>query len=84
MVKMSKPRNYRREYDEFHGTAEQKKRRAQRNRARASAVKNGSVRKGDKSREVHHVNAPRRGSLNGTKTRVVSKSTNRKLQPKRS
>jgi len=76
-------RNYRKEYDEYHGTAEQKKRRAQRNKARAKAKKAGKVRKGD-GKEVHHVGAPRKGSLAKTKTKVVSKSYNRKRQPKRS
>lgn len=76
-------RNYRKEYDDYHGTAEQKKRRAERNRARAKAKKAGRVRKGDK-KEVHHVNAPRKGSLAKSKTRVVSRAYNRRKQPKRS
>lgn len=75
-------RNYRKEYDDYHGTKEQKKRRAQRNKARRKAVANGSVRPGD-GKEVHHVGAPRKGSLSGTKTKVVSKKTNRRIQPKR-
>lgn len=77
-----KKRNYDKEYADYHGTEEQKKRRAQRNKARRKAVKRGSVKKGD-GKEVHHVSAPRKGSLAGTKTRVVSKKTNRKIQPKR-
>lgn len=76
-------RNYRKEYDEYHGTAEQKRRRVARNRARRKALREGRVRKGD-NKEVHHVNAPRKGSLDRVKTRVVSKKTNRKIQPKRS
>lgn len=80
---MAKKRNYRREYDEYHASPEQKKRRAQRNAARAKAIKNGSAKKGD-GKEVHHVNAPRKGSLTGSKTRVVSKKYNRVRQPKRS
>ena len=77
-----KKRNYRKEYDEYHKTKEQKKRRAQRNNARRKALKKGTVKKGD-NKEVHHVNAPRKGSLKGSKTRVVSKKTNRSIQPKR-
>ena len=76
-------RDYRKEYDEYHAKPEQKKRRASRNASRAEAMKDGRVSKGD-SKEVDHVNAPRTGSLDGVKTRVVSKTENRKRQPKRS
>lgn len=80
---MAKARNYKDEYQAYHGTPEQVKRRAQRNSARAAAVKRGSAKKGD-GKEVHHQNAPRKGPLNNKKTRVVSKEYNRKIQPKRS
>ena len=76
-------RDLRKEYDEYHAKPEQKKRRAQRNAARAEAIKDGRVSKGD-NKEVDHVNAPRTGSLDGVKTRVVPKTENRKRQPKRS
>lgn len=76
-------RNYRKEYDEYQGKPEQKKRRAERNRDRAAAVKAGKVHKGD-NKEVDHVNAPRTGSLAGARTQVISKKANRKKQPKRS
>lgn len=69
-------RNYREEYDKYHGTEAQKKRRAQRNKDRAKAEKKGLVRKGD-GKEVDHVNPTKKGSL-GKKTRVVSRATNRK------
>ncbi len=75
-------RDYRKEYDEYHAKPEQKKRRAQRNAARNEAEKDGRVHKGD-GKEVDHVSAPRTGSLDGVKTRVVSKTENRKRQPKR-
>jgi hypothetical protein len=80
---MKKPRNYRDEYDSFHGTEAQKERRAQRNKARREAMAAGKVKKGD-GKEVDHVNAPRTGSLDGVPTRVISKTANRKRQPKRS
>ena len=80
---MRKPRNLRDEYDSYHAKPEQKKRRAERNAARAEAIKDGRVKKGD-SLEVDHVNAPRTGSLESVKTRVVPKTENRKRQPKRS
>jgi hypothetical protein len=75
-------RNYRREYDEYHAKPGQKKRRAQRNSARAKAAKNGSVKKGD-DKEVHHVGAPRTGSLKKSRTKVISRRANRRIQPKR-
>lgn len=80
---MKKPRDFREEYDSYHAKPEQKKRRAQRNAARNEAEKNGNVSKGD-GKEVDHVNAPRTGSLENVKTRVVPKTENRKKQPKRS
>lgn len=76
-------RDLKKEYDEYHAKPEQKKRRASRNRARAEAEKEGRVKKGD-GNEVHHVDAPRTGSLDGTPTKVVPKVSNRKRQPKRS
>lgn len=78
-----KKRNYRKEYDDYHGTPAQKKRRAARGRARYAAEKAGRVKKGDKSKEVHHVGAKRTGKLNNKRTRVVAKKRNRKMQPKR-
>lgn len=77
-----KDRNYREEYDQYHAKPEQKKRRAARNAARLKAIEAGRAKKGD-GREVHHVNAPRTGSLENVPTRVVSKATNRRIQPKR-
>lgn len=78
---MPKKRNYRKEYDDYHASPEQKKRRAARNKARAKALKKGTVKRGD-NKEVHHVGAKRTGSL-PKKTRVISKKANRKMQPKR-
>lgn len=77
-----KVRDYRKEYDEYHGTPEQKKRRAQRNAARRKAMKEGKVRKGD-NKEVDHVGSHRTGSLANVRTRVISKTANRKKQPDR-
>lgn len=75
---MASKRNYRKEYDEYHGTTEQKKRRAQRNKARRSL----GLKKGD-PREAGHVGKNRKGKL-GSKVRPISKRANRKDQPKRS
>lgn len=79
---MPKKRNYKKEYKDYHGSPEQKKRRAQRNAARRKAEKDGRVKKGD-GKEVHHVGAKRKGLLNNKKTRVVSRKKNRSMQPKR-
>lgn len=76
------PRDYKKEYNDYHGSEEQKKRRAERNRARRKAEREGRVKKGD-DKEVHHTKAKRKGKLDGP-TRVVDKETNRKIQPKRS
>lgn len=76
-------RNYRKEYDEYHASPMQKKRRADRNRARRKAEKEGRVRKGD-GKEVDHLGSHRTGRLKNVKTRVVSRATNRRRQPKRS
>lgn len=76
-------RDLKKEYKDYHGTEEQKKRRAERNAARRKAIKEGRVKKGD-GKEVDHIGAPRTGSLDGVPTRVVPKSENRKRQPKRS
>ena len=81
-MKVAYKRDFRKEYDTYAGKPEQIKRRASRNKARAEAVKAGKVTKGD-GREVDHINAPRKGSLDKVKTRVMSKKLNRSLQPAR-
>ena len=60
-----------------------KKRRAERNAARAKAVEEGRAAKGD-GKEVHHTNPNgKKGSL-GKRTKVVSKAENRRIgHPKR-
>lgn len=75
-------RNYRKEYDEYHALKEQKLRRADRNRARRKAMKAGRVRKGD-SKEVHHPGEHRKGRLKNLPTRVISRASNRRIQPDR-
>lgn len=75
-------RNYRKEYDDYHALPAQKKRRADRNRARANAMHKGLVHKGD-SKEVDHLGSHRTGRLNKVRTKVVSKHANRIRQPNR-
>lgn len=76
-------RDYRKEYDEYHGTPAQKKRRADRNRARRQAERKGRVSKGD-GKELDHVGSHRTGRLKNVPTRVTSRHANRIRQPKRS
>lgn len=78
----SSKRNYRKEYDEYQGKPEQKKRRAQRNAARRAAMRKGLVRKGD-GKEVDHLGYNRKGKLNNKRVKVVSRKRNRSRQPKR-
>ena len=62
---MPKPRNYRREYDTYHGKEEQIKRRAARVKARRYMEKNGRASKGD-GKDVDHKKPLSKG---GTTTR---------------
>ena len=52
---MPKKRNYDREYDLYHGTGKQKKRRAQRNASRRKMEDMGKAHKGD-NMDVDHRN----------------------------
>ena len=70
------------EYDAYQGTPIQKKRRADRNRARRKAMRAGRVRKGD-GKELDHVGSHRTGRLKNVPTKVVSRRANRIRQPKR-
>lgn len=79
----AKKRNYKKEYEEYHASPEQKKRRAERNRDRNAAEKRVG-KAALKGKEVDHQNAPRTGSLAGSKTKIISKAANRRKQPKRS
>jgi hypothetical protein len=71
-------RDYRHEYDSYHGKPEQIKKRAQRNAARREAEKEGRVRKGD-GKDVDHAKTPlRKGGTNAkSNLRVTSASNNR-------
>lgn len=69
------PRNYKAEYEKYHGSEEQKKNRAARNKARRQAIRDGKAKKGDGT-DVHHVTAISKGGANG-RTKVVKASENR-------
>jgi len=72
-------RNYKREYETYHGKPEQIKKRAARNAARAKMMKAGKVKKGD-GKDVAHVVALDKGGSNKTGLRVESKSKNRSFK----
>jgi hypothetical protein len=68
-------RNYRKEYDEYHATPEQKKRRASRNAARRMMQAAGKVKKGDGKDVDHKDRDPQNNSRSNL--RVTSKKQNR-------
>ena len=70
---MTRKRNYRKEYDNYHSKPKQKKRRASRNAARAIMAKRGKVTKGDR-KDVHHTTG---NPMNNTRLAVKSRSKNR-------
>ena len=83
LPKMTKrKRDYGEEYRSYHALPEQKKRRADRNRARRQATKSGRVHKGD-GKELDHVGSHRTGRLKNVPTRVTSRHANRIRQPSR-
>jgi len=69
----TRKRNYRKEYDTYHGTEKQKNNRVKRNAARRSMVRNGKVTKGD-GKEVDHKIPLDRGGGNGKSNLRVSSS----------
>jgi hypothetical protein len=73
------PRPYKREYEQYHGTDEQKKKRAERNAARAKLMKEGKVSKGD-GKDVAHRKAVDKGGSTKDGVRVESKSSNRSFR----
>lgn len=77
MPYVNKPRPYKKEYEQYHGTPEQKKRRAKRNAARNKLMKLGRVHKGD-GKDVDHAKPLSKGGSNaGGNLRIKSASANR-------
>lgn len=68
-------RDYKKEYENYQGSKEQKKKRASRGRARYSLMKKGRVRIGD-SMDVDHKDTNANNN-NPKNLRVQSKSANR-------
>lgn len=70
-------RNYRREYDTYHGTEEQRKNRAKRNAARRKLTREGRVSKGDGKDIDHKVPLSKGGSNGKSNMRVVDSRKNK-------
>jgi hypothetical protein len=69
------PRNYKKEYKNYHSKPEQKKNRASRNAARRKAVASGKARKGDGKDVAHKNNNARDNRMSNLS--VQSKKKNR-------
>jgi len=73
---MPKPRDYKKEYRDYHGKPAQIKERDSRNKARSLMIKQGRVKKGD-GKEVDHQNGnPRDNRKKNLK--IMSRHANRK------
>lgn len=80
MPYVNKPRPYKKEYEQYQGTEEQKKNRAVRNAARRKLMRTGGVSKGD-GKDVDHVQPISKGGTNkGGNLRVKSASANRSFK----
>ncbi len=77
-VKARKPRDYRKEYDNFHGKPEQIKMRGLRNSARRQS----GLRVGDPREVDHIVPLSKGGSAKKSNLRIVSRHTNRSKMAK--
>tara|TARA_R100001443_G_scaffold387_3_gene1474 strand:+ start:837 stop:1085 length:249 start_codon:yes stop_codon:yes gene_type:complete len=71
-------RNYRKEYDNYQGTAAQKKRRAGRNKARRIMIAKGKAKKGDGKDVAHKDNNPLNSVAKNMK--MESKRSNRSFK----
>lgn len=74
---MTRQRDYKQEYQNYHAKPEQKKNRAQRNAARRELEREGRVHKGD-GKDVDHKKPIRSGGTNAASNlRVTPKGKNR-------
>lgn len=67
-------RNYRKEYDKFQATEEQKKRRAKRNKDRREAERKGKVKKGD-GKDIHHAEHGAKIIMPASKNRGIAEKS---------
>lgn len=75
---MAQVRDYKREYEIYHGKAEQIARRSARNKSRRKLAKAGLVHKGD-GKDVHHKNHDTKDMSRGNLA-VIPKSKNRSIK----
>jgi len=77
MPYVNKPRPYKKEYDEYHSSEEQKNNRAKRNAARRELARDGRVSKGD-GKDVDHIKPlSKGGGTSKSNLRVIPRSANR-------
>jgi len=77
-------RDYKKEYQNYHASDEQKKNRAARNTARRRAEREGKVSKGDGKDVAHKKALIKGGSNDKSNTKVQSASANRSFKRTRS
>jgi hypothetical protein len=77
MPYVNKPRPYKKEYEKYDGTPAVKKKRAERNQARAEMMKEGKVHKGDGKDVDHKKPLSKGGTTSKSNLRVVSEHANR-------
>jgi hypothetical protein len=77
--KNKEDRNYKREYETYQGKPDQIKKRTMRNKARATLMKNGKVRKGD-GMDVAHKKAIDKGGSNKDGLTVQTDNANRSFK----
>ena len=77
MPYVNKPRPYKKEYEMYDGTPAVKKKRAERNKARAMMEKEGLVHKGDGKDVDHKTPLSKGGKTTRSNLRVTSASANR-------
>jgi hypothetical protein len=75
----TKPRDYKQEYATYQGKPEQIKERAERNKARSTLVKAGTLRKGD-GKDAAHVKAVDKGGSIKDGVRAEDASSNRSFK----
>jgi hypothetical protein len=75
----TKPRDYKQEYATYQGKPEQIKERAERNKARSTLVKAGTLRKGD-GKDAAHVKAVDKGGSITDGVRAEDASRNRSFK----
>lgn len=80
MPYVNKPRPYKKEYETYQGTEEQKKNRAKRNAARKKMISLGKARKGDGMEVDHVIPLSKGGSSDLSNLKIKSKHDNRAFQ----